>query len=376
MTTYGGYKMSDKRNELYLEKKRYCRQSNLELFRIITMIVIVAHHYCINSGLVTMVYESKSLTFNDVFILLFGWGGKTGINCFVLITGYFMCTSNITFFKYIKLIGAKYFYTISIFLIFLLAGYTVFSTREFLNVIFPFFDIGNNFTSCFLLFYLFIPFLNKLISNLCEKEHLILLALLISIYTILPSLLFANVQFNYVTWFIVLYLIASYIRLYPKTIFDKTKLWGIFTIISLISSWLSVALISYVGRYFGITNGSYFFVSEANKILALITAICCFLFFKNLKIKQSKFINVIASSTFGVLLIHANSDSMRNWLWRSVLKVTHFYDSNWLVMHALLSVTAIFVICVMIDQLRIKYIEKPFMIKIDNWLSNKKILNK
>lgn len=73
------------------------------------MLCIVAHHYVVNSGLIQLVQENNSLDFKSIFILLFGWGGKTGINCFVLITGYFMCKSQITVKKFLKLIGERYF---------------------------------------------------------------------------------------------------------------------------------------------------------------------------------------------------------------------------------------------------------------------------
>ena len=124
-----------------------------------------------------MINESESLGFNDIFLLLFGWGGKTAINCFVLITGYFMCTSRITLKKYIKLLGARYFYAITIFAIFLISGYSAFGVKGFLRVIFPFFSVKDGFTPCFLLFYLFISFLNKFIDVITEKEHLLLLTL-------------------------------------------------------------------------------------------------------------------------------------------------------------------------------------------------------
>ena len=68
------------------------RSSNIELFRILSMLMIVAHHYVVNSGLMNCIDAQSTLRFQDYFLLLFGWGGKTGINCFVLITGCFMCT--------------------------------------------------------------------------------------------------------------------------------------------------------------------------------------------------------------------------------------------------------------------------------------------
>lgn len=97
-----------------MKQGRGVRSSNIELFRIISMLMIVAHHYVVNSGLLDCIDAQSSLHLKYYFLLLLGWGGKTGINCFVLITGYFMCTSNITKKKFLKLLGEVYFYKVVI----------------------------------------------------------------------------------------------------------------------------------------------------------------------------------------------------------------------------------------------------------------------
>ena len=55
------------------------------------MLVIISHHYVVNSGLTTLI-GGHEYTFKDIYYLLFGFGGKIAINIFILITGYFMCT--------------------------------------------------------------------------------------------------------------------------------------------------------------------------------------------------------------------------------------------------------------------------------------------
>lgn len=152
------------------------RSSNIELFRIISMLVIVAHHYVANSGVINEIVGITEPQLKDYFLLIWGWGGKTGINCFVLITGYFMCKSQITAEKFIKLLAEVEFYNIIIYAAFCLTGYTTFAWKAFLDRIILFKSISDGFTPCFLLFYLLIPFLNKLISTLTEKEHRLLLA--------------------------------------------------------------------------------------------------------------------------------------------------------------------------------------------------------
>ena len=78
------------------------RESGLELFRILTMMLIIAHHYVVNSGLIDVIFTDP-LNSKYIFLLLFGAWGKTGINCFLLITGYFMCKSEINMKKFLKL---------------------------------------------------------------------------------------------------------------------------------------------------------------------------------------------------------------------------------------------------------------------------------
>lgn len=52
------------------------RDSGIELFRIISMPVIVAHHYVVNSGVMNIVEEINAVTGNTMFALLLGWGGE------------------------------------------------------------------------------------------------------------------------------------------------------------------------------------------------------------------------------------------------------------------------------------------------------------
>lgn len=70
------------------------RNSNLELFRILVMLSIIAHHYVVNSGVWSEIQATEP-TANSLFYYIFGMWGKTGINCFVLITGWFICVRHV-----------------------------------------------------------------------------------------------------------------------------------------------------------------------------------------------------------------------------------------------------------------------------------------
>lgn len=337
------------------------RNSNLELYRIIVMILIVAHHYVVNSGVMELMYEHP-FSGNAIFLFLFGMWGKIGINCFVLITGYFMCERTISTRKFLKLILEVEFYNIVIYALFVGTGYETISISGIVKAILPITSIATNFTACFLVFYLCIPFLNVLISNINQKQHIKLLGLLGFIYIFMGTLPKFSVTMNYVSWFIVLYFSAAYIRLYPRNIFKKSKALAVSMGTACFMCIASVLCCVWLGARIN-RQIAYVFVVDSNQFLAVCMAVTSFLFFKNLNIKQSRIINTIASSTFGVLLIHANSDTMRAWLWNTVLDVPNRFSLSLgtLVFRSIVSVLGVFAVCVVIDQIRIRTIENVLL---------------
>ena len=186
--------------------------------------------------------------------------------------------------------------------------------------------------------------------------HIRLIVLGLLLYSLLATFPFPgfSMTMNYVSWFILIYCISAYVRLYSKPLFMKTSVWGMVALIVFLISVLSIIICLCNGWY------HYKFLNDSNKLLAVATAFCSFMFFKNLRIPYNKFINMVACASFGVLLIHANSDAMRNWLWGSTLKNTVVFHTPWCYTHFVCSVLGIYIICTGIDLLRIYFIEKPF----------------
>lgn len=345
------------------------RSSNLELYRILCMLLIVSHHFVVNSGLTSSdgLLMNDNSSANSVFLTLFGAWGKTGINCFLMITGYFMCTSKITFRKFLKLMGQIYLYRWVFFAIFLVVGYESITVSSIVKLIMPIWDIQSNFVSCFIVFWLTIPFLSILVQNMNQRQHQLVLILSLGVYTICGTLPGFSITFNYVSWFAVIFFIASYIRLYPHPVFERRSLWGWMTLLS-----IALAMASIIGLrlFFGErAKLGYNFVSDSNKFFAVAIAVCSFLWFKNMNLKYSKVINAIGAATFGVLLIHANSNAMRQWLWKDTLDVVGHYTLpiGELMLYSFGVVLAVFIICNLIDQLRIATVEKWFF----NWYDKK-----
>ena len=291
------------------------RDSNLELFRIIMMLSIVAHHYVVNSGLLSIVTEPP-YDWRNYFLLLFGMWGKIGINCFVLITGYFMCKSNITIRKFLMLLLEVMFYKIACYSIFLFTNYESISLEGLYKALTPVSSITDGFVSCFLVYYLLIPFLNVLVNNLHRRQHTILVILCVFFFSLMDHVPGFKFRFNYVGWFCVLHVIASYIRFYQSEFKFLSSNKYLLVLLGVTVAVLGVLVPAWFIE-FGLPfrGWIYQYVIDSNAFLAVISSVLLFVGFKNIHLGQSKIINTIASSTFGVLLIHANSDTMRRWLW-------------------------------------------------------------
>lgn len=118
-------------------------------------------------------------------------------------------------------------------------------------------------------------------------------------------------------------------------------------------------------------NIAYRFVTDSNTFLALAVSFSSFMYFSTLKIKPSKLINLLGGSTFGILLIHTNSDLMRNWLWGGVCQVqeTFEFPLTKLIFISLISVMCVFSACAIIEIIRQKLIEKRLL----DWIQSLRV---
>lgn len=296
----------------------------------------------------------------SLFLYLMGMWGKTGINCFVLITGYFMCKSEITLRKFLKLLLEIEFYKIVIHFSFVVTGYIPFSLKEFLWFLLPIDDITDGFVSCYLVFFLFIPFLNALIHNLDKKQHLLLMFLCLSVYSFWNTLPGVEVGVNDSIWFCILYVTTSYLRLYPVEKDNNTCFWIFMLLLTMGLAMASVLSLAWARQY-EISFGAYALVGCPWNTIAFLVSISVFMFFKSLNMAYSKWINVVGGGTFGVLLIHANSDTMRLWLWRDVFDNLGHYATNSIYLHAIFVPIIVFVVCSLIEYVRMKTIERPIL---------------
>lgn len=336
------------------------RNSSIELLRVITMYFIIAHHEVVNSGVLGC-WDYSHPSAQMVFSQLIGMWGKTGINVFVLISGWFMCTSELSVKRFLKVFLEAKFYAVLAFVALALGGYEVLSGKQIFMLAFGLIrDVNVSFTGSFLAFYLFIPFYNMVLRQASLRQLRYLIGALLTIYTVSSTVLFHSTVFSYIGWYATLYFLAAYLRLYPSAWMSPLRWTALGLMISLALACQSVVAIDFSPLHHYIA--SWYFVSDSNKILALAVAVFAVLTFKNLNIGPRPWINKIAATTFGVYLIHTAGDGMRTFVWKDLFGMTDLYALSFpkMIMAYVLVPVAIFVVCSLIDLVRIRFLEKPF----------------
>ena len=337
------------------------RQSNIELLRIISMVLIIMFHISYhgnwgNGG----IYYPDCLNVNTFFLQCLIPFGKVGVNIFVLISGYFLINSTkSTWPKIAKLWIQMLFYSVTISFIFFMFDEQTITMRELFRIFTPTISFVWWFASTFLFMFALSPFINKAILACDEKTHIKLIIGLVIIWSIIPSSININLEVSNLGWFITLYVIASYFKLYPHRFNKKTTTYFIIAIMA----YLTIIMITYL---VDITHYSsdFWFISNPidhnhrqNSILILVISCCLFLTFSKIQIKNSKIINSIASTTFGIYLIH-DHDYVR---WKIYSDIFNCYDytySDLLIPYVFFMTATIFIICMMIDYLRQLLFEK------------------
>ena len=334
------------------------RKSNFELLRIFAMVLIILHHYALHGGLASIAGFGVNKYIGTICLI----GGKLAVNLFVLISGYFLIESEFKFKKVLKLILQVYCYSVAFFIVYvILKGIP---TGEIIKLtVFPFTSKAYWFMLPYICVYVLSPFINKLIKSISQKQLISLIGILIFMFSGIGFFITDSGLMNNLSWFILIYLIGAYIRLYDFNYFSK-KTIKCFSVIGYVLFIIITCGITYMSQY----NANIFKfvnkISSMNSIIVLVEAVLIFIVFKNLEIKNNKFINILGKSSVGVYLLH---DSIfRSEFWRKICFVENFYfASPWLlVFHIIVCTLGIYLVGVIIELIRSKNIDKIFCLVV------------
>lgn len=337
-----------------VSKKRDC---GIELLRIILMIMILILHFCEKPGFDAIDYFDKKIQYTcwvlEAFCIV-------AVNCFVLITGYFLIKSECKIKKVIKLWKQVLFYTLTFLLIF-----KFFLKREILieDTLKSFLPITLKtywFISTYVVLYLLAPYLNKCIENIDKRffKRLISILLIIScVSSLLVSFGFSVIDSSNgygILWFVTLYCIGAYIRLHGKANKEKYCFIKYVTLSILIFS-SKIILLKLIEKGIikdGINTGALY---KYNSITVLLSSVYLFLFFKNLDIRWKsleKIVLNISPLVLAIYIIHENP-LIRSILYKEILYTQDIYYLKGFLILMVIYCISMFIICCVIEVLRL-----------------------
>lgn len=342
------------------------RESNFELLRIISMIFIIAYHLVYYTGVNIFTQPTE---INKLWLLFIMLGGKVGVNAFVLISGYFSVTAkNFKTSKALKLWTQIFTYSVVIFALFLSLRVEPFSIKGLAKAVFPITFSEWWFASAFFVMYLLSPFINKMLLAFDKKTYIKYLAILTFGWCIIPSIFGVAWQCNELLWFIFLYSLAGYVRLHAKTTSVKSRTYILFSLLFAMLTFVSALVFEILGKKTDLFASRIMFYYNSARLPLAAASLLLFLGFRKINIGHKKIINIIASATFGVYLLHDNY-LIRDLLWKKLFKTADLLQSNVLIPYTIMAIAAVFAACTVIELIRIYALEKNYM-KIINRLSS------
>ncbi|MBR3040656.1 MAG: acyltransferase [Lachnospiraceae bacterium] len=340
------------------------RQANLELLRIIAMLMVITLHY-LGKGNALPEMENLTPSAPDFVNGMIAWTFEIlsygAVNLYVLISGYFLINSTAKNEKVFKIVIQVLFYSIGIFLIFLVLGkLPEYASETFFKTLFfaPIASAHYWFASSYVFFYLLAPFAAVGIRKLNQKQHLGLMIICLLLFSrvwrmILPQSAPLDDKGYGLIWFLTLFTVASYIRRFVPIEKKKRPLYLVLyflcSIITLASFFAVYAVFKSTGRFEVFIK----ILLEYNSPTIIISSVSLFLFFRTITIPDgflSKTILFIAPLTFGIYLLHEHY-LLRD-LWITFWKVEKHFHAPYFIVHLIGCVLSVFIIGAVVEGIR------------------------
>lgn len=374
-----------------MTKEKTERNSNFELMRITSMFMIVIWHFIFHSNILAKTSGTLNLIIYFIYIIV-----SIHVNSFILVSGYFQYNKKFKPRKIVSLITTTWFYKLIYAIIFSVTGIVTITKTEMLFFIQPFnFNYGFGefywFINMYIFLYLLSPFINKLIETLSQKQHKTLIIILLVMLSIVPTVTLNSTLNNNgytIASFVMLYIIGAYFGKYKLREnyhfrnFSKNKYQLLLLILFIVSIFLAITpkiitdyfensnieILSYVKYLFGLKLIDY--ISP----VIILESVLYLLLFETFDFK-SKFINKVASLTFGIYLVHENNFLVKFLYDRLPISVNGVIYPNVIIKMLLYSII-IFIVSAIIEYIRQLLsklitktkIYKKFINKIENYI--------
>lgn len=294
------------------------RESGIELYKVIAIFLIVLSHviqtltepnYVLGIGEGTFINIATATRDLDVLLLaLFRICGALGNNMFFICSAWFLVNSKkMSLKKVIHMVLDVWIINMIVFWGLHAIGIQ-FQISDTVRTFFPTTFANNWYITCYLLFYLIHPFLNRMLEQLNISEHFALTSFLFMIYFIIPVLPLEEINLffaNELVIFLATYVIVSFIKTYKNEWTENLKLNEGILFVSIVSYVALILSVDYLGL-----RTNYFLnrLVRWNMNNSLFMFLIAFSSFNMMKKKKfiNRTINYFSSLSLLVYIFHEN----------------------------------------------------------------------
>lgn len=321
----------------------------IELLRIISMLMVITLHLMLKGRFA----ESSNTVVNiEAWILVFL--SSVAVNCYVLISGYFLCEKRFKLHRVFNTYTQTWFYSVLTFVVLVLIHGIEFKKGQLLKSLLPLSFNNYWFVTNYILLLFVAPIINIAINHMDKKQMKLSLFVLVGIFCVFNTILTPlAVPFDgsggfSLVWFIVLYFTGAYIKRlgnlkYKPRVYVFIYLGITFLCVGLhyICDWFDFSLIDTV-------------LQNYNSVLIYVGSVCLFLAFLKLNLKENvfgKIILFIAPLSFVAYLIH-ESLGLKVYLWEIVNLDTVSVNGVSFIGFTITFVVGLFLLCALIEFVR------------------------
>ena len=322
------------------------RASNMEMLRIVAMIlVLIVHANFLSLGKPTQdeILSQPFFTFWRFFIQSLS---LICVNVFIFISGWFGIRPCLK--RFCELLFQVLFIIVSLYVINLCVYRdNVWGWNEWWYA-FTFFK-GNWFVLSYIVLYVLSPILNVFSEKASRQQYKNLLMgffIVQTLFGFIHNTGFFSYGYSPLS-FIGLYLLARYVRLYPNKLTGRSKIFDICTYIGLS---LFTTICSMILSL--ITQNTDRLVFSYTSPLVIVAALHFFLLFTKIKL-QNGVVNWVASSAFAVFLLHTDSLFFIPYYLEPIKRCFINESFSMFLVNTTMRIFCVYVIAILIDKIRI-----------------------
>lgn len=297
------------------------RNTNMDLLRMLSMMMVTMLHALGKSGLLLPI--SGDLALNGWLAWIMECFSIGAVNIFMLLSGYFLIKSQFRTGRLLELIFQTFFYTFGTFFLYFATGKIQMEQMDIYHLLKYYLPVHMDvywFITAYVALYLLLPVLSQGVLHITQKQLgrsiLFLLVYECFVKSVLPFRLEEDARGYSLLWYVILFLIGAYYRLYGFRFLKKAWQGWLLFVIGSGAILFEIAVLYYISSATGRLSEIVQIALDYNHVFTLLAAVGifgAFLLGKQLPQMPGRLVSKLSPYALGVYLFQENEIFRYEW---------------------------------------------------------------